>query len=164
MRRFNHYLDQLERFMVGGLLIMITAILFANVVLRYVFSSNLGWAEELARYSVVWITMIGTSLCVARGSHISVDALSNYLSMRGQKIQQAVVLLLGLLATLVAFYYSLQITLKVTKLGQMSSTLGVPMTYVYGALPVGFGLAALRYANLFVLHVIDTPNKLEDAQ
>ncbi|WP_420556837.1 TRAP transporter small permease [Roseovarius sp.] len=163
MKRILHYLDRFEQLVIGILLLGVTVILFGNVVLRYLFNSNLGWAEEMARYGVVWITMIGTSVCISKGGHISVDAISARLSERGKDVQQILVLACGTAAAAIGFYYSMTITLKVTSLGQMSSTLNVPMTFVYGAMPVGFFLAGLRFATALIVRIAGRQTRASDA-
>ena len=138
-------LDALENSLIGVLLIIITFVLFGNVVLRYLFSSNLGWAEEFSRYGIVWITLIGASACASKGAHITVDAISRFLSRRGRRALEIAVIAVCIGCSVLLFWYSLKITLRITRLGQMSSTLGVPMMYAYGAMPVGFFLMSVRF-------------------
>jgi C4-dicarboxylate transporter, DctQ subunit len=143
-------LDVVENHLIGILLIVITFVLFGNVVLRYFFNSNLGWAEEFSRYGVVWITLIGASACVAKGAHITVDAISRFLSAKGRRVLEITVIAVCIACTAILFWYSLNLTLKITRLGQMSSTLGVPMMYVYGAMPVGFFLMGIRFVEKMI--------------
>lgn len=153
MKRLIKGLDAIENSLIGILLIAITFVLFGNVMLRYFFNSNLGWAEEFSRYAVVWITLIGASACVAKGAHISVDAISRFLSVNGRRTLEVGVIAVCIVCSAVLCWYSLKLTLKITRLGQMSSTLGMPMVYVYSAMPIGFFLMGIRFFEKLILRL-----------
>lgn len=146
MRFLGKLLDRVEQIFVGLALLAITSLLFINVILRYFFSSALSWAEEASRYGVVWIVFIGASICVCKGSHIVVDALTAKLSARWQRPFALGVTFFSILFCCVFTILSLRLTLRIAEFGQMSTTLGIPMLYVYGAMPVGGALMTLRYA------------------
>ena len=55
-------LDRVEDVFCAASLLLTALVLFANVVLRYVFSASTSWAEELIRYLMIWITFIGGSI------------------------------------------------------------------------------------------------------
>jgi C4-dicarboxylate transporter DctQ subunit len=134
-----------EEWFVGSLLMALTGILFLNVVMRFVFNNSLGWAEEFSRYSIVWVTMIGSSLCVRRGTHIAIDPLSRVLSDRGLRLLNIAVMIFCAIACAVFCYYAWTITEKIGRLGQRSATLNMPMAVVYAAMPVGFALMAVHF-------------------
>ena len=46
-----------------------------GVVLRYVFNASVVWTEEVARYSLVWLVLLGAAGALARGDHMVVDFL-----------------------------------------------------------------------------------------
>ena len=46
-----------------------------GVVLRYVFSASVVWTEEVARYSLVWLVLLGAAGALARRDHMAVDFL-----------------------------------------------------------------------------------------
>ena len=49
---------------------------------RYVIGRAPGWSEEVARMSIVWLTMIGAAACLRSGSHIAVTVLLNAVGPR----------------------------------------------------------------------------------
>lgn len=59
----------------GLLLIAMVAIVFTNVVLRYVFNSGIHWSEEVVLVIVVWFTFIAFALGVKEDLHISINIL-----------------------------------------------------------------------------------------
>ena len=51
MKRLTEWLDKhFEETLLGIFLILITVIIFLQVVMRYVFSRALSWPEEFTRY------------------------------------------------------------------------------------------------------------------
>ena len=60
MKRINDLLFQSCKIALMIMVPFMLAIIFVQVVLRYVFLSPFSWAEELARYLLIWIS------CLAR--------------------------------------------------------------------------------------------------
>jgi len=50
-----------------------------QVVLRYGFNNPQTWAEEVSRYLLAWIILLGAAIAVARKSHIRVDIVETLL-------------------------------------------------------------------------------------
>ncbi len=58
---------------IGILLTVMVAVIFYQVILRYIFHNANTWSEELARYAMMWIVMLGSPVAFRRHKHISVD-------------------------------------------------------------------------------------------
>lgn len=144
MKSANKVLSKVEQYFIAILLLAVAVILFINVVLRF-FGTSIMWAEELARYAIVWITFVGASVCVYKGAHIGVDVIMNILGEKSKKILSLILVLFSLIFSLTFTYFSLKITMNVHGTNQVSSTLGVPMYIVYAAMPVGGILMSIRY-------------------
>ena len=67
------------------LFVALVAIVFYQVVSRYIFSDPPSWTEELARYCQVWIILLTSSICIRKGSHLAVDYFSHRLSLGAKK-------------------------------------------------------------------------------
>lgn len=133
-----------ERTILTGALFLIAFVLMAQVLMRYVFRSPFVWSEELARYTLVWAAMLGVSLAVREGRHISVDFLPTVMGEASTRFF-VVIAHLGVLAfSIVMVVYSIPQIERLAAIGQSSPTLGLPMWCVYASVPVGFGLAGLR--------------------
>ncbi len=149
MKSANKALSKLEQYFIAILLLVIAVILFINVVLR-LFNTSILWAEELARYAIVWITFVGASVCVYKGAHIGVDVIMNVLGEKPKKILSLVLALFSLAFSVLFTYYAFKITMNVHGTGQASSTMGIPMYIVYAAMPVGGLLMSIRYIQEFI--------------
>lgn len=71
LERFRKFLEIL----CAILLIAITAVVFAQVVNRFVFHGTFAWAEEISIYMMVWLVFLGASINVLEESNIRIDFL-----------------------------------------------------------------------------------------
>lgn len=72
-----------EVLVVAGMTVM-SLLVFSNVVLRYGFSSGIPFAVEVSRVILVWVIFLGAAVALARGAHLSVDALVARLPRRAR--------------------------------------------------------------------------------
>jgi C4-dicarboxylate transporter DctQ subunit len=142
--RLDRALAAAEWTFIGGALAFTSALLFLNVVLRYVFLAPLNWAEELTLYLMVWIVFVGGAVAVRTRGHIAVDLLPLALSPAGRRLLAIGVALVALVFFAVFFWYSGQHVLRVRSIGQSTPVMGAPMWLAYLAMPVGSFLMALR--------------------
>lgn len=82
------------------LLVAMVVLIFANVVLRYVFNSGIIWSEETALLIAVWFSFVAMALGVKLRLHIHINVLSSTripakLDALLWKIRDVVVILVG---------------------------------------------------------------------
>lgn len=141
MKIINWLDAHLEEVLLIALLAVTSIIVFAQVIMRFVFQNSLTWSEELARYLFIWMIYIGVSYGIRNHSHLKVDALDALFGPRGRLITDIIVqlLLLAFIATMTWFGWN--IVLRATRL---SAAMSMPMRYVYLAPVVGFALSIIR--------------------
>lgn len=83
---FGRVVHEFEETVIAVILGLMTAITFANVVLRYVFNSSLIWGLELTSALFAWLVLFGMSHAVKTTAHLGVDAVINILPHRGRRI------------------------------------------------------------------------------
>lgn len=66
-------------------LAVMVALVFTNVVLRYVFGSGIAAGEEFARLAFVWLIFLGAVLAMRERGHIGVTILVERLPARAQR-------------------------------------------------------------------------------
>jgi len=153
LKRIDEALVEVEKAIMGVGLFVTTIIIFANVVARYVFQNSFIWAEELARYNIVWVTFIGMSLCARLGAHVTMDVL--FSRLRG-KLQLFVWRFINIVTAGFSLYLAFTGWLLVSSVwrsGQVSPATGLPMWVVYLAVPVG----GVLMARSFALQVFEEP-------
>lgn len=73
-RTIDLFFKLLEAVLVA-LLAGMTVMVFANVILRYVFNSGLDISEELSRFFFVWLIFIGAIVAMRHHAHMGFDLL-----------------------------------------------------------------------------------------
>ena len=122
----------------GALMVAITAVVFLQVVSRYVFSYPFDWPEEMARYLFVWVALLGAALALRRGAHFSIDALVKRLPTGWRRIVPLLIHTSLGVFTLLVSVKGFQLALSVSE--QLSSGMEVSMTYPYLSVPVSFAI------------------------
>ncbi|EHM13870.1 TRAP transporter small permease [Jonquetella anthropi] len=139
------YVNHATKIFLATCLLFAIILLFVNVTLRYFFKSAIFWAEETLRYLIVWITFIGSSMCIREESHIAIDVLSNVLSRKGKCILKILLNVVGIIFGAILLIVSFKFIQKVYTTNQVSSTIGnMPMYVIYLCFPIGFALYTLQ--------------------
>ena len=155
LAQLNHVLGLAEWGFIGGALALTSVLLFVNVVMRYVFRIPLNWVEETSLYLMVWIVFVGGSIAIRTRGHMAIDLLPLALSPPNRRLLALVVALASLVFFAVFFWYSLEHTLRVLSINQLTPVMQAPMWLTYLAMPVGSLLMALRTIQSIV-HTLKT--------
>lgn len=130
----------LDRVLLVLFSVMVVAIVY-QVFARYVLNSPTVWSEELARFLMVAITMLGSALVVGRKGHVAVTVFVEMLPEPLQRIVAAIRDLLVVTMGGVLAYYGYGFAIAGGR--RTSSGLDVPMLYPYSAIGLGGLLIAL---------------------
>jgi TRAP-type C4-dicarboxylate transport system permease small subunit len=125
----------------GAILALMTAAVFLQVVLRFAGSAGFDGLEEVPRFLFVWLVMIGSAAAMQRGQHTVLDYFVNRLTPRGRVL--VLVLINGAGIALFAYLIKLSLVLVPNAQLQTSAGLGLPLGWVYAAVPVGSALIIL---------------------
>ena len=138
------WLDNIEEYILLVLFPLMVIVVFVATCVRYLTVMSLPWAEEVARYSMVWIAYIGASLGIKRNAHLGVEAVLLLLPQGTRKYFDYLRYLIIILFNFLIAYYTFQIIQSQISTEQVSPSLRIPMWFAYGAVPVGAVLMAWR--------------------
>lgn len=130
--------------------IIVAALLFLQVVLRFVFNTGLPWPEEAARYIMIWVTMLAGSLLIRDEQLISVDFFDQYWPKHWLGYRNALFRLLLTIMLAVMVWYGMDQALFAAY--RRTATLEISWFWPYLAIPVG---AALMLLNMILLAIRD---------
>jgi TRAP-type C4-dicarboxylate transport system permease small subunit len=125
-------------------MILLLCCCLLQVFTRYVLNDSLTWTEELARFSFIWVSFLGTSLCVKNGTHARITVISDFMPKPIQNTMRYIgyVIIVICCYVMITEGFGLMATVAIQK----SPMLRIPMSVFYGACPVGaifVGLFAL---------------------
>ncbi len=136
--------DHLEEYLLVWSLAFSVALIFFQVVMRYVFRNSLSWSEELARYLFLWQIWLGASFAVKEHRHLRIEMLRDAFKGRAQRWFDLAVLLVWFGFSLFLALEGSELTRMLIQRGQVSAAMRLPMAYAYASVPVGCGLMAIR--------------------
>ena len=145
------YFERLLEFIVVVLISVLTAIVIAGFVFRYI-GHSLVWYDETASIGLVWLTYYGSALAALKGAHIGVPGFVNAMPPR---MRVAVTIFAE--ACVFLFFIVLAITgfqvLAVLSNDRMVSLDWVPLRFTQSVIPIGAVLfiiaETLRLPKLF---------------
>ncbi len=136
-----------EYFAVISLLVA-SLLVFIQVVLRYVFNNSLVWSEEIARYLIIWLILIGSSIAVREKAHATVDAVVAFLPPLPKRIFSILANLMGIVFCFILVRSGTITVSNVVEFGNVTPAIGISMAIPYLSVPVGGALMLYRFIQL----------------
>lgn len=131
-------LDGLDRTLcvvMGAALVTMVVAVSVQVLGRYLLRDIPVWTEETARYASIWLAMTALPVTIRRRAHIAVDLFQRVEAPIVQGLLKWIGLLtMGLVLAVIAVYGYRYLGAASR---QISGGLGIPMSYVYVAAPIG---------------------------
>ena len=133
-------------------LVLLVVTVTWQVFSRYVLNDPSSFTDELSRYTMVWLGLLGASYLFGVRGHLAITLLANVVK---KKTSIALQLLINLIScsfvALAMFKGGLALMAKTTQ--QLSPALQLPMSYIYSILPIAaiiiFIYLALNTIELF---------------
>lgn len=158
---------KVDKILAAGLMILMTANVLNvlwQVFTRFILKNPSSFTEELARYLLIWVGLLGASYAAGKKMHLAIDVVLKALRGKPRKwiemIIQIFVFFFSLLVMVIGGIRLVAITLT---LNQISAALRIKLGYVYLVLPLS-GLLIMFYAVLFFVERMQTPAEESKAQ
>ena len=151
MRQLRKLLDKVLNVLAGVSFIAMVLLTCWQVFTRYVLSNPSSWSEELVGYLFAWMSLFGAALVTGERGHMNIPILV-------EKSKPAVQKVLGIFAEIIACIFAIVILVyggvQITSLamGQMTSSLGVPIGVFYVVMPV-YGVLIALYTIINIIEL-----------
>lgn len=124
----------------GAIILFIIIILVAlQVISRYIFRQPLFWTEELARYGLIWLSMVGGAMGVCDKEHIKIETFIHLLKPQKQKLFNIFSDLIIIFVSSILLFHGYSFAL-LNKSQYSPSMEWMSMFWPFLALPLGGGL------------------------
>jgi TRAP-type C4-dicarboxylate transport system permease small subunit len=120
---------------VCGLLIAMTVVVFSQVIARYIFEAPLSWSEELARFLLMWLSMLSAAYAFKTKSHFALRIVVGKLSKSAQWVMALFVHGVVSIFFAVLFYFSIVFVNGVD--GHIAPALQISMQVPYASIVIG---------------------------
>ena len=138
----------IDKFLANFLVILMTAMVLNvlwQVASRFLLGSPSSFTDELARYLMIWVGILGAAYVAGQNMHVAIDVLPRRLPPKTQKKLTLIVRVLIVLFALGALVVGgLRLVYITHVLNQNSPALQVPLSVVYAVIPIS-GLLVIYY-------------------
>ena len=135
-----------------GLLVLFMSLMVINVLwqvaTRFLLRNPSSFTEEIARFLLVWVGILGGAYAVGKRIHLAIDLLPSMLEGRRRAMLELFIeICIFVFAALVLVFGGSGLVWLTLDLGQTSAALQIPLGIVYMVLPVS-GLLMMFYSGL----------------
>jgi C4-dicarboxylate transporter DctQ subunit len=119
--------------LLAACVVILTAGVLAQVLLRYAIRTSVPAVEEIVSISFIYTIFLGAAVGMKRAEHLNIDALVHRVSPRAQR---ALALLAAAgTALFLAFVVKEGVAFVLDSYTQNTTYLNLPMSYAYAAIP-----------------------------
>ena len=145
MKKIKTYLDRvIEKLLITIFGLMVINVIW-QVITRYFSENPSSFTDELSRYLMIWLGILGAAYVTEKNEHVSIDFFIKKISVQNRKILTLFITLsiicFAIIALVIGGGRLVYITLI---LQQYSPSLKIPLALVYSILPIS-GILIIFY-------------------
>ncbi|MFC2013991.1 TRAP transporter small permease subunit [Chloroflexota bacterium] len=139
-------------FLAGAVFIYLMLSVFTEaVILRYFLGITTDWIREMATYTLVFITFLGTAWVLRNEGHVRMDLLVDRLKPKRQAMLNMITTALSAIACFIVTWYGMRIWWDDFQSGYYVPTpLETPYWYLIFVIPLGCLLLSIQLVRRFV--------------
>jgi len=156
---FNKVNRILEWFLILIFALLVLDVLF-QVFSRYILGTSFAWTEEFARFSLIWMTILGAAYLNFKREHLSIDFFyEKFSEVHKRKASILIEVFIFFFALIVMVIGGFNLVYTTLHLEQLSGTLRIPLGYVYAIMPFS-GLLIMCFSVYHMSNVLS--NKINN--
>ena len=146
--KFIQILDRLEETILVGMFTLMVFIIFAQVIMRYIFNNSLSCSEELGKFLFVWISWLGISIGAKRKEHIKITMFVDKFSPKLKFLCDILSELIVFGICLITAYYGIELVVSQSQV----FFAGIKIGMSWGYLSVVLGCILMMIRNLIIIN------------
>ena len=136
-----------------ALAVFMVATVTWQVLSRYVFRAPSSLTEEIARFQLIWLGLLGSVYTFRNRMHVGIDILIGALKGRPRLLAELASLIACItFAVLVLIIGGTRLVMLTSELDQTSAALGVRMAWVYSIIPIS-GVLWVLYGLYYIADI-----------
>lgn len=152
VKKIGNIYNKAEEYVLVGSLVVTVAIIFYQVIMRFVFNDSPSWSEEVTRYIFIWQIWLGASMGLKDGSHIRVELINNAFvkknKLKSKNTLELFILVVWLIFSIFLVFAGVSVCEGMSARNALSPGIRIPLIYVYMAVPVSSAIVSLRLVGL----------------
>ena len=139
-------LDKIEEYICAVCIVVMTLLVFTNVLSRYVLHMSLSFSDEITTNLFILLSMMGTAIATKRRAHLGLTILTDAVPEKVRKVLITLGFAIGTAFSAALCYYGIQMVLQQINLGQVTPTMQWP-EWIFGTfIPFGALFVTIRFA------------------
>jgi len=148
--RFAQILTSVQEYLSMTCVVLMSLLVIAQVIFRYVFNDPLDWSEELARFTFIFLAFFGIGAAYGRCRHMFIDAFITVLPERMQGIVRYAVAVIATCFLVAVIGITTHTIIELYRMEVTTPALEIPMAYIYLVIPLGLSaLIAQMWLDLY---------------
>jgi TRAP-type C4-dicarboxylate transport system permease small subunit len=147
----------LDQFLKVSIALLMTVMVFNvtwQVFSRYILGDPSSFTDELARYSMIWLGLLGAAYVSGKNGHLAIDILTSQIQGKSLKYLQLIIHGLVIFFCLAVMVWGGGNLVFISQLlQQKSATLQVPLSWIYGVVPIS-GLLVVFYHGFHISELL----------
>lgn len=145
MKKLWKWFDEnFEEGMLMILLILMTIVMFLQIIMRFVFRESMSWPEEFCRFCFVISGFLSIGYCIRRDKMLKVDILMGLFPDGVKKLLDVAGRIITLLFFSYFSYHAYFAMMNSIRGGMTSPAMEMPMYILYGSVFAGSVIGVLR--------------------
>ncbi len=144
MERIDKWFTGLNKIFISAATIVMFALVFLNVVARYIFSVSWAEFEEITIFLMIFITWFGMGVALREGRLVAFDILQDALPPKALMLLRTAIGLLLLFIAGVFVFWGYKFCVRVS--GLETAVLQISRAIPYSAIPIG--------GAIFIIHLL----------
>ena len=139
-------LDKIEEYICAVCTVVMTLLVFTNVLSRYVLHMSLSFSDEITTNLFILLSMMGTAIATKRRAHLGLTILTDAVPEKVRKVLITLGFAIGTSFSAALCYYGIQMVLQQLNMGQVTPTIQWP-EWIFGTfIPFGSLFVTIRFA------------------
>ncbi|GEM_PF-3040020 len=155
-------LDELERIFIIIAMIVMCILILINTTARSMgsVSQHFLWAEELARYTMIWMAFLAAAATFQIDGHYKMTAIVEALPPKAGNVLKIVSKVIAVVFMIILFRHGLNMCSGLLRMGQKTPTLKIPMYIPYASIPVSMALSFIQTILQTIINLVEKKNDI----
>ncbi len=154
MQKIIDRITKYLKYFLMGLMALIVLDVSWQIFTRFILQNSSSWTEEMARFLLIWIGVLGASYALKTKAHLGIDIFTYKLTgVKKQVVEILVYTFVVLFAFFIMIIGGIRLVYLTFQLNQISASIGIKMGYIYLVLPIS-GFLVIMYSIEFITEAI----------
>ena len=144
----------LDMIVAGFSLVVLVAVTFFGVIMRYLFNDPFIWLQEIQLWTLTWIVFFGGSVAFRNGSHVAIDFFVNRISQGKKYLIELLVLIICIVIMFYLMVNGLKYVIQLYDTERVTDILHVSYSIIYAAFPICCFLIIVNFSSVLIRNIL----------